>query len=167
MHLVRFFLGVPLRLRSTLSAAEVAERINRFAGSRLSPFATGIVGGVWLGRVRLCYRSSIFEYYNVKPILAGRLTDSPGGARLDLRYRASAAEYIFFPAYYLFLGWITTVLPNGLNPDLTEADKLFVLAIFVVLCVGPLIMHAFGTRNADKELNELIDFLWRNAEAIA
>ena len=167
MKLIKYFGGESLQLRSSLSAKEVAERINRTAGSSFWPFTVGVVGGVHWGHVRLRFRSSIFEY-NAKPVLAGRLCDATGGARLDLKYRAPIWVYFFYSIWYLFLGLIIVGLSsNGMNPELTNGDKVMVFAIFALLLVAPLGMHAIGTRNAESELGELADFLWRTAEATA
>jgi hypothetical protein len=165
MRLKDYFAGERFRLRSSLSARTVAERINEAAGSALWPFTTGIVGGVWAGHVRLRYRSSIFEY-NAKPVLSGRLQDAPTGSSLDLRYRAPVWVYAFYVVWYLFLAFVAVgLLANGWAPEVTGSDKAMAVAIFAVLLVAPVGLHAFGTRRSDEELADLMDFLAQHAQA--
>jgi hypothetical protein len=57
MRLRDYFVGQPVLLNSLHSPRIVAERINAAAGSIFSPFKRGVVGGVWLGRIRLRFVS--------------------------------------------------------------------------------------------------------------
>lgn len=164
MKLRDYFAGVPLRLHSSIGSDVVAERIGSAAGSSFSPFSTGVVGGVWSGHVRLRYRSSPFEY-NAKPVLSGRLLDAPSGSCLELRYRAPVWVYGFYLFWYLFLFFFAATLSMGhWAPEVTAGDKMTIVAMLVGFVIAPLLLHAFGTRGSETELNSLLDFLSQHAE---
>jgi hypothetical protein len=167
MRLKDYFLGVPIRLESRLTAADVAERINAAAGSTVWPFTTGVVGRVSFGVVRLRFRSSFAEY-NAKPILAGRIREARSGSILALRYRAPAWVYAFDVFWYSFLAFIALFPLFGdaeLNPELTTTDFALIAAGLAAFLVFPFVLHFIGTRNSDFELAELLDFLAGHAEA--
>lgn len=84
---------------------------------------------------------------------------------LDLNYRAPAPFYVFFIFWYAFLALITLVFVGNATGNVPAQDLAFILAVIAALFVLPLGMHYFGTRNSDEELNELLDFLEREAEA--
>lgn len=160
-----YFAGQRLQLRSPLPARTAAQRINDAAGSMLWPFAMGVVGGVWLGNIRLQYRSSPFEY-NAKPVLAGRLQDLASGSTLELRYRAPLWVYGFYFVWYLFLSLVGVVLiGNGWAPDMTSAEKAMAVGTIVLLLVVPIVLHAVGTRRSDDELATILDFVSSNIDA--
>ena len=165
MRLRDYFAGERFRLRSSLSTRTVAERVNQAAGSTLWPFSTGVVGGIRSGHIRLRYRSSPFEY-NAKPVLSGRLQEVPRGSSLDLRYRAPVWVYGFYIVWYLFLAFlIFGLVANGWFPEVTDSEKAQVAATIALLLVAPVGLHMFGTRNAEEELSDLLDFLAQHAEA--
>ncbi|QDH33904.1 hypothetical protein E2E27_05890 [Porphyrobacter sp. YT40] len=160
-----YFTGQRLHLRSPLPAQTAAQRINDAAGSMFWPFAMGVVGGVWLGNVRLQYRSSPFEY-NAKPVLAGRLRDVASGSSLELRYRAPLWVYGFYFVWYLFLTLVGAVLiGNGWAPDITSAEKAMAVGITGLLLVVPIVLHAVGTRRSGDELAAILDFVSSNINA--
>jgi len=156
VRLTDYFAGERLRLCSPLSARAVAERINEAAGSLLWPFATGVVGGVWSGNIRLRYRSSLFEY-NAKPVLSGRVREAASGSSLDLRYRAPLWVYGFYLVWYLFLALFAGLIGHGWDGA--------TVGIFSILLVAPLGLHAVGSRRSEEELADLLDFLSQHAEA--
>ncbi len=165
MRLSDYFLGEEVRLRSPLAAKDLAGRVNRAAGFAFSPFRTGVVGYIWWGHVRLRYRSSFAEY-NAKPILAGRVFDSPRGSELRLRYRAPAWVYIFFPLwYFVLLSLGVGISIGGFDPDVANGAKAAFAATLVAFLFVPLLFHAFGTRNSEEELAALVEFLVEHAEA--
>lgn len=165
MRLWDYFVGEPFRLRSPLAVRTVAKRINEAASSPLWPFTAGVAGGVWSGHIRLRYRSSIFEY-NAKPVLSGRLEDAPSGSSLELRYRAPIWVYGFYVIWYFFLALVAAaLLANGWAPGVPGGDKAMAIAIFLMLLVAPVGLHAVGTRRSEEELADLLDFLAEHAEA--
>lgn len=130
----------------------------------LWPLSSGVVGGVWFGNVRLRYRRSPFEY-NAKPVLTGRLRDSVSGSRLELRYRAPLLVYVFYIAWYLILTlFVAALIGNGLAPEIT-ANKATAVGTIGLLLVGPIALHAVGTRRSDEELDDLLDFISEHIEA--
>jgi hypothetical protein len=167
MRLKDYFIGIPIRLRSPLSAEAVAERINNSAGSIFWPFNFGVVGWARFGRISLRYRSSIFEY-NAKPLLVGGLRDESLGAVLALRYRAPGPIYVFYLFWYSFLTLVGLLLIGTIgqrNPDQTGADLAIVCIGLIFMLIFPVGMHYFGTRNWHEELSDLLDFLASEAEA--
>lgn len=165
MRLRDYFVGIPVRLHSQLSPRIVAERINAAAGSTLWPFTTGVVGGVWLGSVRLRFRSSFAEY-NAKPVLAGRLREGRSGSVLALRYRAPCWVYVFDVFWYSVLSLVALMpLFAQMNLDLTGADFAALYGILAAMAVFPFVLHYFGTRNSDDELTYLLEFLAEHADA--
>ena len=165
MRLRDYFLGIPVRLRSPLSAQTVANRVNSSAASPFWPFTDGVAGRIWLGHIRLRFRDSFFEY-NAKPVLVGRLEDASSGSILTLRYRAPAWAYVFDLFWYSFLGLsLLTLLFADMNPALAASDHAFVSAGFALFAVFPLGLHYYGTRRSDEELTYLLDFLAEQAGA--
>jgi len=159
MRLRDYFEGIPVHLHVQASSQVVADRINGAAGSTFWPFNTGVVGGVWLGRVRLRFRSSFAEY-NAKPVLAGIIRDTSTGSELFLSYRAPAFSYLFFPFWYLILGFFAVLFLFGqTEPPSSAGDNAMLIFILGLMFIAPLAMHYFGTRNADDELSQLLDFL--------
>lgn len=167
MHLRDYLSGKLFRLHSPLAARTIARQINKAAGSALWPFATGVVGGVWSGHVRLRYRSSLFEY-NAKPVLAGRLKETPSGSNLNLRYRAPAWVYVFYLVWYLIIVLlIIGLLTNGWFRQVAGGDKAMIISIFAVLLIAPVALNALGTRRSDEELADMLEFLAQHAMANA
>ena len=164
MRLSDYFLGQHLELRSRLSPATLAARISRAARSGFWPFATGVVGGVWDGHVRLRYRRSILEY-NAKPVLSGRLRETPDGCIIELRYRAPIWAYVFFCVWYLLiLVFALRLLTGGWAPGVTAEVKIEASVMLGALAAAPLIFHALGTRRSGEELAKIMDFLAVQAE---
>ena len=168
MRLRDYFIGQPVRLTSPHSPRMVADRINEAAGSRFWPFHTdAVVGGVWLGILRLRYVNSPFEY-NAKPVLVGALRQDRSGSILKLRYRAPAWVYFFDLIWFGALSMVILMLLGLVgqrNPDLTGGDLLFSWTVLLVLLVTPLALHYFGTRKSDEELGYLLEFLKECVEA--
>jgi len=129
------------------------------------PFSTGVLGGVWSGRIRLRSRTWLFEY-NAKPVLSGRIRDADGGCTLDLRYRAPAWVYVFYLFWYASLISMGVAVLGGLvATDAGESEALGPIAVVGVLLIAPIALHVFGTRHSDADLDELLSFLERFAEA--
>ena len=51
------------------------------------------------------------------------------------------------------------------NPDLTNGDLAFIWAVLFAMLAGPMALHFFGTRNSEKELGYLLDFLAEHIDA--
>jgi len=167
MNLRDYFIGQEIELRSPLMPEQIEQGIkDALRRPWLSrPFQIGPAGGIWLGRIRLRYQSSFFEY-NAKPILIGRVERTPTGSTLRLVYRGRTWFRAFFLFWYVFLAIIlTTFAILGTDPPLHGAERLFPFAIMVALAVFPFILHAIGTRNSDDDLDELIVFLGQVADA--
>jgi hypothetical protein len=161
MRLRDYFVGQPVLLNSLHSPRIVAERINAAAGSIFSPFKRGVVGGVWLGRIRLRFVSSFGEY-NAKPVLAGRLREAPTGSILVLRYRAPIRVYLFHVVWYSILLLVALAFLAGEIKSTGFAPAFLVPA---TLLIFPLVLHYAGTRNSAEELDYLLDFLAEQADA--
>jgi hypothetical protein len=74
--------------------------------------------------------------------------------------------YVFYPFWYGFLALfgivaITAIVEQGIPAE----DLAFMIFVWTALLVVPFAMHAFGTRNSDDELSQLLDFLAIEAEA--
>lgn len=165
MRLKDYFAGRSLALRSKLSAEVVAERINHSVVSPLLPFSSGVTGGVWLGILRLRYRTSIFEY-NAKPILAGRIFEDLNGSIIDLKYRAPLWVYAFFIVWYTVLALVVGILTvNVFSPGVSETQMIMGFAITLILLGAPIGLHALGTQSSEEEFENLINFLVEHAEA--
>ena|SRR5947209_1871969 len=167
MNIRDYYIGERIALRSRLMPEQVEQRI-RDAVKRpwwARPFQTGPAGGIWFGRIRLRYRSSLFEY-NAKPILIGRVERTATGSVLRLVYRGRTWFRAFFLFWYAFLAiLLITFATVGTDPPLQGAERLFPFAIILPMALFPFILHAIGTRNSDDELAELIEFLERATEA--
>lgn len=169
MRLADYFFGVRRQLQSPASARIVADRINEAASSSLWPFTTGVVGGVWSGHLRLRFRTSFLEF-NAKPVLTGRLRETPSGSCLDLNYRAPAWVYAFYLAWYLSLGSVILLMLGAIgvrNTDLQGGELASVWAGLILLLIAPLMFHYLGTRRSDDDLERLLDFLAQQADAAA
>jgi len=167
MRFVDYFFGMRRQLRSPTSARIVADRINGAAGSVLWPFTTGVVGGVLSGHLRLRFRSSPFEY-NAKPVLSGRLWETPNGSSLDLNYRAPAWVYAFYLFWYGFLALVLLMMFGQIGvrtPDLQSAELSRVWALLISLLIAPVVMHYVGTRRSNEDFERLMDFLAEQADA--
>jgi hypothetical protein len=172
MRLTDYFAGQEVGLRSPLPAREVAERITAAASGSIlrhglfAAFRTGVVGRIWWGgHVRLRFRSSILMY-GAKPVLAGRLLDTPPGSQLRLRYRAPAQMYVFYPFWYLVLAGLAIGFSSGgFDPEISGGDKMIFAGMLVAFFFQPLIFHAIGTRNSEKEFADMVAFLAENAQA--
>jgi hypothetical protein len=131
----------------------------------LWPFAMGVVGIVGFGYIRLQYRRSPFEY-NAKPVLSGRITDSASGSNLELRYRAPLWAVALYLVWYSVLALVAAVLiENGWPQELPAAAKAMAVSTIGLMLIGPIGLHAVGTRRSDEDLTELINFLSHCAEA--
>jgi hypothetical protein len=83
-----------------------------------------------------------------------------------LTYRGRTWFRIFFIAWYAFLAvFAGTLLTVGTDPPLHGADRLLPVVLVVGFAIGPVILHVIGTRRSQEELEELVDFLRRVAEA--
>ena len=168
MRLRDYFIGQSVRLTSHHSPRVVAERVNSAAKSSLWPFhSDAVVGGIWLGRLRLRYVTSPMEY-NAKPVLTGRLYEARSGSILELRYRAPSWTYFFYLFWVCALG-VVILLMLGLvgerNPDLTPGDLVFIWTTLLGLLAAPFALHYIGTRKSDEELGYLLDFLGEHIDA--
>jgi hypothetical protein len=150
--------GRKLTLRSPLGREEVSLRINRTSGSLFWPFASGVVGGCRFGRLRV--RHSPFEY-NARPEMVGRVRDTLGSTELRIRFGMPAWVKLFFVMWFLFLTLFTAgLLSTGLAG--AEWGFLLVLPLFLIL---PPAMHVFCTRRSEEDLDEILEFLEREAQA--
>jgi hypothetical protein len=165
MTLRDYFFGQHIVLRSPLRPSAIAKRINEQAGSPLWPFNVGVVGRSWWGRLRLRYSSSPMQY-NAKPLLSGRIEDAPLGSTLRLAYRGPLTMLPLLLIWYGFLSYITAMLIRyGFGPADDESSPVFAVVILTTMWLAPAVMHLIGTRNADEELTELLDFLENTVEA--
>ena len=163
MKLRDYFLGQRVRLRSSLSKDEVAERIKKGIGQGWWPLANGIKGGVFADRMRLRYVETWLFAYNAQPILVGKLQDNLGSCEFTATFRAPAFTYIFFAVWYLFLGLIILGLigvgmTRGIEPNFIPF--LFSLVLFLA---APVAMHYVFTRNSDRDLQTMLAWLEREA----
>ena len=143
-------------MTSPLAVSAVEQQVTQAAGSRFSPLASGVVGGVRRGHLRLAYRRSMLDY-NAKPILVGWILDRKVNSEISLKYRAPIFAYVFFASWYLFLSIMFLVLlMNG------EVSFSGILSFFGVI---PLFLHYVGTAQSDADLKVMLDFLAENAGA--
>ena len=168
MRLRDYYFGQEVRLTSRHAPRIVAERINAAAASSYWPFHTdAVVGGIRLGRLRLRFVRSPFEY-NAKPVLAGRLREIRSGSLLMLRYRAPFLVYVFDVVWFCFWGMVILAMLGQFgerNPDLTKTELTLIWASLLAMLVTPLALHYVGTRKSDEELGYLLDFLAERIDA--
>jgi hypothetical protein len=104
--------------------------------------------------------------HNLKPILAGRLSDAPPGSDLRLRYRAPGWIYIFYLFWYLMFIRLAILSVGGFDAEATNSDKVTGVVVLAFFFVWPPILHAFVTMRSDEELSKILDFLAEHAEAV-
>ena len=162
MRLRDYFRGRRLVMQSRLRREELEQRIRARLLPRFRPFVEGVSGSARWGRLRLKYHPRLFEY-NMGPVLVGRIDDQFGPARLDLRFRAPNAAYVFFVLWYVGFSILAIVAWSGR----LEADGQSVWAktTLLFLLLFPLGLHYLGMRNSEAHLAKLIEFLEREAEA--
>lgn len=158
-----YFAGRRLSLAARLSPAEVEGRINAAATSIWRPFATGTIGWARFGVLRLRYRRSVLFAYNAKPVLAGRISPSGSGSRIDLNYRAPMPMYVAFPLWYAALALIAVTVLSA--PGARAPERLILGSILLVVSLVPIGFHYLGTASAEADFDELIAFLGRETGA--
>ncbi|MBA4163710.1 MAG: hypothetical protein C0510_03615 [Erythrobacter sp.] len=164
MKIWHYFQGLRVDLHSPLAKAEAIERINRASGSMLWPFSNGIKGGVWFGRLRFSHTSCWYFDSNVKPILAGRLSDALGSCEIRARFRAPIFAYVFFAVWYLgLLVMLISALVVGLSGGENSVVLLF-LPFILIFFLAPVGMHYLLHRNAEDDLERILEFLNREAD---
>jgi len=162
-----YYFGQHVTLRSPLKPDEIAQRIKDDTKDQWwwMPLRTGPVGRVRWGRLSLAYRSSPFEY-NAKPVLVGPIERTMTGTIMRLTYRGPTWSRIFYAFWYVILTLFAIGFAvAGTDPPLHGAERLMPLGIVAAMMLMPVAMHVIGTRRSDDELEELIDFLGRVAEA--
>lgn len=83
-----------------------------------------------------------------------------------LVYRGRTWSRIFYVFWYLFLTLFCIGLATlGTDQPLEGAERVMPFAIPTFLVLLPIFMHVIGTRNSERELEELVDFLGRVAQA--
>lgn len=164
MRLRDYFAGQRIVLTSPLSIEEVQTRINAATPVSYWPFANGVRGKAWMGRVRLSYTGLWFFDYNAKPVLAGTLSNRFGRTLLEANYRAPVFAYLFFAMWYLILIIIGATLFSAWLDDDLKPGGFFSLPLFGISVAAPLFMHYVFTRRADEELEAIIDLLATEAE---
>lgn len=98
--------------------------------------------------------------YNAKPVLSGRIKDAPLGSIMRLAYRGPVMILPFYVFWYGFLTFVTVMLAvHGIDPADDPSGPVFAVAILIVMWLAPATMHVIGTRNADDELDALLEFL--------
>src|SRR5215211_2462837 len=118
MRLRDYFRGYRVVMQSRLPCEELEQHIRAALVPRFRPFTEGVAGWARRGRVSLQYRPRLFEY-KMYPVLAGRIGDERGSARLTLRFRAPVGAYLFFACWYGALGtMVALVIAQGFRvPD--------------------------------------------------
>ena len=88
------------------------------------------------------------------------------GSTLRLVYRGDTWSRIFFIIWYVFVGLMAVMFATvGMDPPPEGAERLIPFATVVLFALVPIGMHIYGTRRSDDELEQLIDFLGRVAQA--
>lgn len=166
MKVSEYLKGRRVRLVSPLDPDAVQAAINAHTRSGFQPFGKGVAGWARLGRVRLRYKAGYFDY-NAKPVLIGRIENDMGRTRLELSYRAPLKVYGFLLLWlFLFmLPW--NLLSYALTQSPTLSGIAFELGLFLLYLVTPLLVHWFGTMDADEELGHMLEFLRQHAMAEA
>lgn len=86
---------------------------------------------------------------------------------MDLIYRAPLWAHVFYTVWYSALVAVAVpVFMLTTNADVRVPDKVFTLAVFFSLTAFPLLLHAFGTRDSDRELDALLRFLREKAQVV-
>jgi hypothetical protein len=165
MRFKDYFAGLPFPLHSPLPAAEAAASIDREAGSALSPFTCGVVGGARFGHVRLSSRTSLFDN-NTKPVLARRIFEAAEGSTLDLIYRAPSPVILSVPVYVLMLFVGIAVVIVRMSAGAASFDTVMLAIVMSLFLAAPWVMLRIATRRADEELALLLDFLARHAATV-
>ncbi len=165
MTLTQYLFGRRIVLRSGLPRAHVADRIDAAAGSFFFPRHKGISGGVYFGAVYLRWSNSLFGN-NLRPILAGRLSEHDGLTELRARLGASVVALVFLAIYYLLLGFLLTFIAMGLLGEPARWIDGFAIVILVMVIAGPLLFLRLGLRGSDGHWRALLAMLEREAELI-
>jgi hypothetical protein len=167
MTLRDYYFGRRITMRSPLRPDEIQQRIRDDTNVPFwwKPFHVGPAGGVRWGRLKLRFASSPFEY-NAKPVLVGPIERTMTGTTLRLVYRGTTASRIFFGFWYGILALMAVAFSTmEMDPSLRGAERFIPFGLIVLFALAPIGMHLFGTRRSDDELEQLIDFLGRVAQA--
>ncbi|MXO91217.1 hypothetical protein GRI41_10310 [Altererythrobacter aquaemixtae] len=167
MKLFDYFVGQSVVLISRLPLADVEQRINDATPPWYWPFADGVRGWAWFGRVRLSYTVAWFFDYGAKPVLAGRLVDELGATRLQAKYRAPASAYIFYAMWYFVLTSTVISLLASWFDDKLEPGGWTLLPFIGIMLAAPLVMHFVFTRKSEDDLDAVLVFLANEAEFVA
>jgi hypothetical protein len=162
-----YYFGRRITMRSSLRPDEIQQRIRDDTNVPIwwKPFQVGPVGRVRWGRLKLRFASSPFQY-NAKPILVGLIERTMTGSTLRLAYRGSTWSRIFFVIWYGFIALMAVAFSTmEMDPSLRGTERFIPFGLIVLLALVPIGMHLFGTRRSDDELEQLIDFLDRVAQA--
>ena len=167
MTLRDYYFGRRITMRSPLRPDEIKQCVEKDAKVPFwwRPFHIGPLGRVRWGRLKLRFASSVFEY-NAKPVLVGPIERTMTGSTLRLVYRGDTWSRIFFIIWYVFVGLMAVMFATvGMDPPPEGAERLIPFAAVVLFALVPIGMHNFSTRRSDEELEQLIDFLARVAQA--
>jgi hypothetical protein len=164
-RLRRYFGGRSVAMLSPLAPAEVERRINRAAASTLwRAYRPGVAGWARCGLVRLRVHGSLI--YSYRPVLAGRISREAAGSRLRLNYRAPVMASVFYLLWYLFLALLLFALSiGGWAPGVTATVRAQVMIFLGLALVAPLFLLHWSTAGADEDLEQLVAFLEREAQA--
>jgi hypothetical protein len=167
MRVSTYVRGIRLAGRSPLPPEECARRINAATASAIGSAAGVPVGRVTRrGHLRLQKSRSILIGYGAKPVLTGDLWPDKGGTRFELRYGGHFLDLSAFGCWFLFALLFAGLLIAGVPTGHVSGETLLAGAGALAFVVGSFwVTHLFGTRNAMAELDELLRFLEREAEA--
>lgn len=167
MDFISYIVGHDVRVFSPLPIDEINHRINGSVGQYTSILEQtgfwipneGVVGYAGYGRIWLKYNSGAIEF-NAKPVLTGTVSTVEGGSLLSLCFRAPGWSRVFFGMWYALLTLMSVIIVrNGLNPELTQYERVQAYFLFAALFIFPTLLVAYYTRNAESVRGMLTDFL--------
>ena len=158
MNLGDLMLGKRVVLHSPLPAEEVARRINAASGSFWNPLGGGIKGWCWFGRFSL-HRSMPLGTNGFHPVLMGKLESNLGTTGICARFGPNPSAKLFIVLWFGFLTLVAFALVAvGSDNALWVGSGPFLL-FFAVVWLLPLLFLYLANRNAEVQLQDLVDFL--------
>ena len=163
MKLREYIFGRKITLHSHLSPEEVADAIDRGAGSSFSPFEHGVTGGIWFGQVRLSWHQPIFNF-GFRPVLTGRITAGSSGSVLHAQYGFPYWALAVYLIWLLILLLITGIMLLLYVSPASETGNEWILLVVPFVFASPVILDILSRRKDDEHLDAILDSLERDAE---
>jgi hypothetical protein len=165
MNLGDVLLGRRIVLRSPLPTEEVARRINAATGSIFNPVASGVSGWTCVGILSLHWSVPLLNGY--QKYLVGRMVNEDGATSIRARFGVHPLAKVFLLFWYGLLLLFSLILASAFHSQGPQTgNEGFDLLILAVLAGTPLMVLYFFGRDADRELEAILDMLADAAQAV-